>query len=84
MMADRTAEGLHEGFQALIVAATPATCGQAMEVPDTRLNDEGFRPAGTSDDPFVGIHDASMFTPGAATSGFRMLPVCEEGPLDEK
>lgn len=50
MMADLIAAGLHLGFQALIVAATPVTCGQAMEVPETMLNPEGFCPGGTSSD----------------------------------
>lgn len=67
MMADRMAAGLHVGFQALTVAAAPATWGQAMDVPETRLNCDGcFWPAGSD---VVGIHDARMFTPGAATSG---------------
>jgi hypothetical protein len=82
MMADRMAAGLHVGFQALTVAAAPATWGHAMDVPEMRLNCDGcFWPAGRDD---VGIQDARMFTPGAATSGLRMFPVCADGPLDEK
>jgi hypothetical protein len=70
MMADRMAAGLHVGFQALTVAAAPATWGQAMDVPEMRLNCDGcFWPAGSDD---VGIQDARMFTPGAATSGCIM------------
>ena len=41
-----------------------------MDVPDMMLNLEGIIPAGTvSEDASVGIHAASMFTPGALISG---------------
>lgn len=69
MIADRIAAGLQVGFQAMMVAAIPVTCGQAMEVPETSLNDEGFWPWGISES--LGIHDARMLTPGAATSGCK-------------
>jgi len=56
-----------------------------MDVPDMMLNWEGFIPAGTvPEDSSVGIHAASMFTPGALMSGFRMFWVSPPGPLDEK
>lgn len=69
MMADLMAAGLHVGFHDLTVAATPATWGQAMDVPETRLNWDGFFCPTGSDE--VGIQDARMFTPGAATSGWK-------------
>ena len=82
MMADRIAAGLHAGFHALTAAAAPATWGHAMDVPETSLNCEACAcPAGIDD---VGIHDARMFTPGAATSGLITFPVCADGPRDEK
>ena len=53
-----------------------------MNVPETSLNCEACAcPAGIDD---VGIHDARMFTPGAATSGLITFPVCADGPRDEK
>lgn len=67
MMADLIAKGLHVGFHAFIVAATPATWGHAIEVPETRLNCDDLWPFGIPVD--VGIHAASMLTPGAAISG---------------
>jgi hypothetical protein len=71
MMADLMAAGLHVGFHAFTVAATPATWGQAMDVPETRLKWDGcFCPTGSE---VVGIQDARMFTPGAATSGWCRL-----------
>ena len=43
-----------------------------MDVPDMMLNLEGIIPAGTmSEDALVGIHAASMFTPGALMSGCK-------------
>lgn len=69
MMADLMAAGLHVGFHDFTVAATPATCGHAMDVPETRLNWDGcFCPTGRDE---VGIQEARMFTPGAATSGCK-------------
>ena len=43
-----------------------------MDVPDMMLNLEGIIPAGTvSEDASVGIHAASMFTPGPLISGCK-------------
>lgn len=70
-MADLIEEGLQVGFLALIVAATPDTCGHAIDVPDSRLNGEGFWPGGISDASYVDFHAARIFTPGAAISGCK-------------
>lgn len=63
------AEGLQLGFLTLIVAAIPATCGHDIEVPESKLNGDGFWPAGASEVSLVPIHAARIFTPGAAMSG---------------
>lgn len=60
MIADLIAEGDHEGYTALIKAAIPVTCGQAMEVPERMLNFIFFT---------AGDHAAKIFSPGAVTSG---------------
>lgn len=52
------------------MAAIPETCGHAMEVPERMLNNEGSFPFGAPDVSFP-IHDASMSTPGAETSGCK-------------
>lgn len=61
MMADLIAAGDHDRWTALIKAAIPVTCGQAMEVPERTLN--GILAA-------AGDQAASMFKPGAVTSGY--------------
>ena len=63
MIADLIAEGDHVGCTALIKVAIPDTCGQAMEVPERMLNSR-FAAAGDQ--------AASMFTPGAVTSGYEV------------
>lgn len=60
MIADLIAAGDHNGFAALIKAASPLICGQAMEVPDTTLK---FVPLAAGDQA------AKMFSPGATISG---------------
>lgn len=72
MMADLIAEALHVGFRDLTMAAIPETCGHAMEVPESTLNDGGSFPCGASDVSFA-IHAASMSTPGAEISGCKAI-----------
>lgn len=66
MIADFTAAGLQSGCADLIIAATAAICGQAIEVPDSSLKLNG--PCLVEADE-TGDQDARIFTPGAATSG---------------
>ena len=63
MIADLIADGDHEGCTALTSVAIPVTCGQAMEVPERILN---------SIFPDAGDQAASMFNPGAVTSGYKV------------
>ena len=72
MMADLIAEGLHVGLRALTLAAIPETCGHAMEVPESTLNNGGSFPFGASDVSFA-IQAASMSTPGAEISGCKTI-----------
>ena len=53
-----------------MVAASPETCGHAMEVPDLMLNWEGFFPFGTPS-LSLPIHAARMLTPGAVISCYK-------------
>lgn len=69
MRADLITEGLHLGCTDLIKAAAPATCGQAMEVPDFMAKLEGFCPSGVVSLFATGIAAARMLTPGAIRSG---------------
>ena len=62
MIADLIAEGDHDGCTALIKAAIPVTCGQAMEVPE-RMLECLF--------PLAGDHAARIFNLGAVTSGYN-------------
>ena len=63
MTADLIAEGDHDGYKLLRRAANPVTWGHAMEVPDMILKCMLF---------LAGDHAAKMFSPGAATSGYKM------------
>lgn len=74
MIADLMPEGDHDGYTLFTRAAIPVTCGHAMEVPDRTLKRIPF---------LAGDHAAKMFSPGAATSGFRISGVSELGPLEE-
>src|SRR5215213_3207012 len=74
MSADLISAGDHVGCASLSRAATPATCGLAIDVPLSRSNDR----------PVSGETAARMSTPGAATSGLRMSPpALVLGPRDE-
>lgn len=50
-------------------AAAPATCGQAIDVPDFIAYPDGFLPIGTLPDSLLVIMAAKMATPGAIISG---------------
>lgn len=56
-------------------AAAPETCGQAMEVPDLIPKFDGLLRRGISSGSDLGIVAASMFTPGARTSGWTIKHV---------
>ncbi|KAL7089228.1 hypothetical protein ACP275_13G176100 [Erythranthe tilingii] len=65
-------------------AATPATCGQDIDVPEimlylaTRLSD------GTPKGEATSLHAASILNPGAVISGFRRLGSIALGPREVK
>lgn len=69
MRADLIMDGDQPGCADLTKAAAPATCGQAIDVPDLMANGDGFLPVGTSSLSAVGIVAARMLTPGAIRSG---------------
>lgn len=63
-------EEVHLGRTALMNAAAPVTCGQAIDVPDFTANSEGFNPIGTAPgSSLLGIIAAKIATPGAIISG---------------
>ena len=62
MIADLIADGDHDGCTALIRAAIPVTCGQAMDVPE-RMLECSF--------PIAGDQAARIFSPGAVISGYK-------------
>lgn len=62
MIADLIADGDHDGCTALIKAAIPVICGQAMEVPE-RMLELIFATAGDQ--------AARIFSPGAVISGYN-------------
>ena len=72
MITDLTCIGDHVGCACRTRAATPAVCGDAIDVPDMRIEPV---PVPTSTD--------GMDTPGAATSGFCALSP-RRGPLELK
>jgi hypothetical protein len=76
MIADLMAAGDQSGCELLIRAATPLTCGDAMDVPDWMLKAPG--PCFT----FRG-HAARMFSPGASMSGLSTPGEVELGPREE-
>lgn len=56
------------------MAAMPETCGQAIEVPESIKKSGGFLPASFTTESLSG-HEARMATPGAATSGCKVIPI---------
>src|SRR4051812_28620481 len=75
--ADLMAIGENFGRACFSRAATPATCGLDMEVPEMKSK---FLPSWPR-----GLTAARTSTPGAITSGFRMSPPERRfGPRDEK
>lgn len=73
MIADLMPEGDHDGYTLFTRAAIPVTCGHAMEVPDRTLKRIPF---------LAGDHAAKMFSPGAATSGYKKK--CTHGEETEE
>src|SRR4051794_16437050 len=71
-MAALISSALHVGCAWRIIAAAPATCGDAIDVPERTI-------------PMLPVPDAveTMLTPGAVMSGFRKLSPLR-GPPDEK
>ena len=70
MSADLTIEEVHPRRNDLTNAAAPATCGQAIDVPDFTIKFDGFIPAGTvPSSSLFGIIAPKMATPGAIISG---------------
>lgn len=69
--ADLIMAGDQSGWTDLMRATTPETWGHAMEVPELKFQFTDRLSYGTK---YVGVdlgdHAASMFTPGAATSGY--------------
>jgi hypothetical protein len=76
MIADLMAAGDQSGCELLIRAATPLTCGDAMDVPDWISKGPGALIK------FFG-HAARMFSPGASMSGFSTPGEMELGPREE-
>src|SRR5690348_5020201 len=64
--ADLTSAGVHAGWACRSSAATPATCGLDMDVPDSPSNRLPWWPEGDT--------AATMSTPGAVRSGLIKLP----------
>src|SRR3954452_18884176 len=64
--ADLTSAGVQVGWVARSSAATPATCGLDIEVPDSPSNRLPWWPEGET--------AATMSTPGAVRSGLIRLP----------
>lgn len=84
MSADRTMAGVQSGCFFFSNAATPATCGHAMEVPETMLKLARLASlllCVRGDSPGQA---ARMFAPGAMTSGLRISRTMWLGPRDEK
>jgi len=76
MSADLTIIGDQSGCRSMSSAARPATCGEDIEVPLSRLKSMPFAVTGET--------AARMSTPGAMTSGFsRSPPPARSGPREE-
>jgi len=72
MIADLIAAGLQLGWSVLINPAVPATCGQDIEVPCITLYEKPRRVSVIKLDALANNEKAaSMFTPGAVTSGWN-------------
>nr|CAB3484526.1 unnamed protein product [Digitaria exilis] len=84
IIADRIAAGVQSRCTDRSSAATPATCGDAMDVPETSayLVKSFFSPISMIS--LLGTHAARMSTPGATTSGFKIVGLICPGPRAEK
>ncbi|KAF3787876.1 hypothetical protein EJ110_NYTH09629 [Nymphaea thermarum] len=83
MSADLMAAGLQSGCAPFSSAASPLTCGHAMEVPETMLKSTRRASLASSVGPLACVHPARMLTPGAITSGFSITGTTGLGPRDE-
>lgn len=64
------AEGDQSGWNDLTYAATPAACGQDIEVPDKILYLARLLSSGSVDTGAIGEYAAKISTPGALISGW--------------
>lgn len=71
MIADLITEGLQSGFADFKRPATPETCGHDMDVPERKAYGERRVSSGTPVVLTSSENAASMFTPGAVTSGCK-------------
>lgn len=83
--AEAIIDGVHDGCNCLISAATPPTCGAAMLVPDSSAKRWPERIGSAA---LIGLHAAHICWPGASMSGFSTSAGCNSqskmsGPLDE-
>lgn len=69
IMADLIAAGFQSGWNDFTYAATPATWGHDIEVPDISVNSENWVSPFWPVIDFIGVKDAKMLMPGAATLG---------------
>ena len=73
--ADRIAAADHVGWNDLMYAAAPETCGQDIEVPVSMLNCNFLLSPSTSEGEATGDQAATISTPGAAKSGYNIKMV---------
>lgn len=74
--ADAVAPGGHDGCSAFRIAAIPATCGAAIEVPEKASNDRPASPLGET--------AAMTSMPSATRSGFCRPVWTGSGPYEER
>ncbi|KAK1310020.1 hypothetical protein QJS10_CPA08g00646 [Acorus calamus] len=77
------AAGLQSGCTPLSIAATPATCGTAMDIPETIAYADTSSSFPTHVTGLLGAQAATSL-PGARLSGLSMPGVTGYGPREEK
>lgn len=70
--AERIAAGDHVGWNDLMYAAAPDTCGHDIDVPDMILNSNVLLSLEISEIGAIGDQLAIMSTPGATKSGYNI------------
>ncbi|KAJ0815818.1 hypothetical protein HanPI659440_Chr00c29g0737041 [Helianthus annuus] len=80
--ADCIAAGLHSGCAILSSTAIPLTCGQAIDVPERRLNSTRRGSSCNLVGLPLPVQPARIFTPGAMISGLSRYGVSGFGPLE--